>query len=450
MIGTSKSRCLARVIFFLYLLCAMTSPAESNGEETIRIPMTFKEQKGLTGFGLNFDESAVKKALAEHPIMEDFQLGENDKLGLTFNKVFVLIQKNLENKTIRLIVDTDRNDSFSDESPIFLKSGDTATIKILRHYSNDRKVWLPYNISYTAREDGDSFFYSSGYVVQGQFTYKNVLYSIRLSDMSCNGKFNDDASRGTNLSIDMNHDGQFRNRNEYYHSTELLPLGGDFFEISEIEEDGSLITLKSSDLKHVKIGDPAPDYDLKDSEGNTIKFEELKGSVVILNFWASWCKPCIAKFPYLKELNEKFKESSVKFIGINWDLPDRIKNARALIEQFQFSWPQVFMGDAERSPFWKMYSRVREHASYWSTIVVLDKKGFIRYSTSFSDDLKPIETLIEDLNRQPITIGRHKNVVEIQKDLQTGLYYLIQPSSLNSGKPPLITAQTRNRTTLIR
>ena len=123
--------------------------------------------------------------------------------------------------------------------------------------------------------------------------------------MSGNGRFNDDASRGTDLSIDMNNDGQFRNRNEYYHSTELLPLGGDFFEISEIEEDGSRITLKSSDLRHVKIGDPAPDYDLKDSEGNTIKFEELKGSVVVLNFWASWCKPCIAKFPYLKELKER-------------------------------------------------------------------------------------------------------------------------------------------------
>ena len=64
--------------------------------------------------------------------------------------------------------------------------------------------------------------------------------------------------------------------------------------------------------------EPATDFVLKDLSGKTVSLEELKGKVVFVDFWATWCPPCRASIPAVEALYEKYKDDdNVCFIGIN-------------------------------------------------------------------------------------------------------------------------------------
>ena len=116
-----------------------------------------------------------------------------------------------------------------------------------------------------------------------------------------------------------------------------------------------------------------------------------------MNFWASWCKPCIEKFPEIRKLYEKYDKESFKFIGINTDSASRMKEAKELIDEYDFAWPQVMLGDPDFSPLWRSYSRVSEYASSISLIVVIDKSGIVRYAYDASKTLEEIKPILEKL-----------------------------------------------------
>ncbi|WP_295117392.1 TlpA disulfide reductase family protein [uncultured Chitinophaga sp.] len=89
--------------------------------------------------------------------------------------------------------------------------------------------------------------------------------------------------------------------------------------------DPSPISVKMGDdvapetLGKVKKGAPAPDFEIKDLAGNTVKLSDFKGKYVFIDFWASWCAPCIAQVPHMKEVNEKFKNKNFLFMGVSLD-----------------------------------------------------------------------------------------------------------------------------------
>jgi thiol-disulfide isomerase/thioredoxin len=56
-----------------------------------------------------------------------------------------------------------------------------------------------------------------------------------------------------------------------------------------------------------------------DTLGNNIDFKSFKGNYVLIDFWASWCKPCIEDIPYLRKLVEEFKNDSIQFISVSVD-----------------------------------------------------------------------------------------------------------------------------------
>jgi cytochrome c biogenesis protein CcmG/thiol:disulfide interchange protein DsbE len=80
----------------------------------------------------------------------------------------------------------------------------------------------------------------------------------------------------------------------------------------------------------------APDFTITSFDGETITLSELRGQVVIINFWASWCPPCREEAPYLEATWRKYKDQGVFFIGV--DYADTEKQALAYIEEFDITY----------------------------------------------------------------------------------------------------------------
>ena len=72
----------------------------------------------------------------------------------------------------------------------------------------------------------------------------------------------------------------------------------------------------------IKPGQPAPDFTLDDLQGQSVSLSDFKGQAVFLDFWASWCGPCIEAVPHLKELKQQTRDQKVAFLNISLDPAD--------------------------------------------------------------------------------------------------------------------------------
>jgi cytochrome c biogenesis protein CcmG, thiol:disulfide interchange protein DsbE len=81
----------------------------------------------------------------------------------------------------------------------------------------------------------------------------------------------------------------------------------------------------------------ASDFTLNTYDGNTLRLSDLKGKVVVLNFWATWCAPCRDEAPNLQALWQKYKDRGVMFIGV--DQADKPEAALAYLNEFKINYP---------------------------------------------------------------------------------------------------------------
>ena len=96
------------------------------------------------------------------------------------------------------------------------------------------------------------------------------------------------------------------------------------------------------DPASVVVGNQAPSFSLMSLDGTTVKSSALKGSVVVLNFWATWCQPCMSEIPELKQVATS---SKAKVIGIAFD-HDGVKTIKPFVASNSINY-MVLVGDEE-------------------------------------------------------------------------------------------------------
>ncbi len=99
------------------------------------------------------------------------------------------------------------------------------------------------------------------------------------------------------------------------------------------------LTRDTQVLPSAIIGEEAPTFDLQTLDGDSLKLSSLRGKVVVLNFWASWCIPCREEHPVLEMAASHYRGTDMRLLGVVYQ--DNRQNAKGFLSENGGSWPSV-------------------------------------------------------------------------------------------------------------
>jgi len=105
----------------------------------------------------------------------------------------------------------------------------------------------------------------------------------------------------------------------------------------------------------IKIGEPAPDFVASTLDGKEFELRELRGKIVLLHFWATWCGPCIAELPNLQRAHKEFSRDG-EFVVVGISLDNSKDAVREFAAKRSIPWLQIVLGPAEQNPVAKEYN----------------------------------------------------------------------------------------------
>jgi peroxiredoxin len=273
------------------------------------------------------------------------------------------------------------------DAQVSVKHGDNTLGMGLRFYRNDISdgpISRPGPLIYHRDFGRSGFIQLNGRAIK---TY--------LSDDTTLGDF---LAGGTNIGIDLNGDNKIDMRTEKLPITAPFNIGGTTYEVSGLTSDGSRFELVKSDktVPEVKlaqpftpemkeqqksaaavrvaearaaqaamVGQPPPSFEAKTIDGKAVKFpQDYKGKLVMLDFWATWCGPCLHELPGLIKVHEEFHARGFEVLGISLDSEDDVATLPEFIKSKGMSWPQICDGQGWKCAIAQSYG-VRGIPSYW-------------------------------------------------------------------------------------
>ena len=143
---------------------------------------------------------------------------------------------------------------------------------------------------------------------------------------------------------------------------------------SELPSGRFTFAPSADDEKVDVIGQRAPPFTGTDLAGKRLSLKELRDQVVVLDFWATWCGPCILAMPLMQKLADDFADQPVSIIGINSDHPQATKRVRQFLKSKNLTFRQYMDTDGSVSNAYQVMGIPHT--------VLIDRKGMVRHSHS--------------------------------------------------------------------
>lgn len=121
---------------------------------------------------------------------------------------------------------------------------------------------------------------------------------------------------------------------------------------------------------HFEGDTPPPRCNLNYQDGSPVQdWQAMKGQVIYIDFWASWCPPCVKSFPFMNQLSQDFKERGLQVIGVNLD--EKQSEAEGFLNQYPPHFTIAFDFDKQCA---KDFNVIAMPSTY-----IIDKKGYVRH-----------------------------------------------------------------------
>jgi thiol-disulfide isomerase/thioredoxin len=127
------------------------------------------------------------------------------------------------------------------------------------------------------------------------------------------------------------------------------------------------------------VGRTAPPLQLKTLEGKEVFSETFRGKPLLVDFWATWCKPCVKQMPVISKLHTEFKDKGLIVVGVNKDQDPKV--ATAFLEKNQYRWLNLYDEGLQASKLWE--------TDAIPTLAVVDRAGkivFVSFGASENDE----------------------------------------------------------------
>jgi len=359
-------------------------PPQSLAEQWPKVPLETVEKtitynsKEINGFGtLLYDKTMGARLFdihtfhtetggisSEMPIHVDYFLKISDA---PHNTIYVMAGKLSESEPWNLYLDQNNNNHIDSEELIFTISSDTAkyswqgdiriqkmrdgrpvnkTVDIKINHATD----LPPGHRSSARPDAPDLTYQLPFrkrmgKLQGKAFFLLSQLEVTFADyfwLIVDRDRNDslEIGSGSNEAVETRFS-QMRSTQTYYIHPKVK-LGENTWEVVDVDPDGEWIRFRPSlaeiDRQPLVEGSSVLAWNATTLEGEPIGSESLEGSYVLLDFWGSWCGPCIEALPLLKETYKRFKSENFEMVGFAYENKASLQRA---LKKFELPWPQV-------------------------------------------------------------------------------------------------------------
>lgn len=138
----------------------------------------------------------------------------------------------------------------------------------------------------------------------------------------------------------------------------------------------------------IKVGSPSPDFEITLIDKSKVKLADLRGNVVVLNFWATWCVPCRTELPLLDSYYQAAKKHGLKVFAVTTEGSVPLYKLKPLFERMQIPSARKITGG---------YGAL----TGVPTNFIIDRKGVVRYAKSGAFDLDGLNNVLIPLLKEP-------------------------------------------------
>jgi len=189
-----------------------------------------------------------------------------------------------------------------------------------------------------------------------------------------------DIGSGSNEVVEVSLSRMKRRDRFFLHPT--FELGDRTWEVASINPSGTKIRLRptvAEGQKAIGVGTDVPDWEATTMKGRRLSASSLEGKYVLLDFWGSWCAPCVEALPKLKEVYDRYRDRNFEIVGFAAQDESSLRNA---VDQYGINWPQVVDNEADYSSTFSVrgyptYYLVGPSGTILATRERLREEGFI-------------------------------------------------------------------------